>query len=153
MPAPEPRWITEADVARVGVADDPAREVRPLDGIGLDRGVALDPLLVGHGLRHAVDELPAPRQVLLRDDIVQCRDHVADASLAGRVQCLEHDQACGRRDARSAAAGIEPVAGDDPRHVRPMAVIVVRARTCVDEVHELIDALGASGRRAQIVVP
>ena len=65
------------------------------------------------------------RRVLVRDGIAQRRDDVADASLSSAIQDLEHDQTRPRRDARSAPAGIESIAGDDAGDVCSMAVVVV----------------------------
>ena len=46
--------------------------------------------------------------------IVERRNHIADAAFARAVENLQHDEAGGRSDTRSRAAGIEAIAGNDP---------------------------------------
>ena len=64
----------------------------------------------------------------MSDDVVERRDHVADAAAAGLVEHLQHDQARAGAMPVRAAAGIEAVAGDDAGDVRAVAVVVVRRR-------------------------
>ena len=82
------------------------------------------------------------------DGVVERRDDVADVAVAVAVEHLEDDQARARRDAAARAIRIVAVAGDDPGDVRAVAVVVVRERLEVDEVHEMDDAIGA-----EVVVP
>ena len=79
------------------------------------------------------------------DGIVQRRNHIADVAFARAIQNLQHDEAGGRSDTRSRAAGIEAIAGDDPGNVRAVAVVVVGLLLTLDEIHEANHARRAVG--------
>ena len=63
------------------------------------------------------------------------------------VEHLERDDVRVGRDAALLAVRVVAVAGDDAGDVRAVAVVVVRERTAVDEVDELVDALIAVGKQ------
>ena len=60
------------------------------------------------------------------DRVVERRDRVADEAVPGAVERPQHDQVGARRDAPPCAVRDRAAAGDDPGHVRPVTVAVVR---------------------------
>ncbi len=88
----------------------------------------------------------------LRHRIVERRYHVADVSPARAVEGLEHDEMCSGSDTRARPAGVKPVARDDARDVRTVAVVVIGRRGPADEIDEPIDAHRA-GIIRKVVMP
>ena len=100
-------------------------------------------------VRHAVGDRP-----------LEGGDDVADDAGAVLIEHLQADDVRRRRHAGMRAVGIVAVAGDDPRDVRPVPVVVVGGRQPLDEVDEARDALTVDdadrARRAlvgEVVVP
>ena len=124
-----------AVVARGGHHDNPCRHQtlrRQRERVGVIRLV--------HTRRNRQIHDPDVQRRFVRQNVVERRDDVADASPSRIVEDFENDEVCAGRDAGSGAAGIEPVARNDSRDVRAVAVIIVRGLTPVDEIDESIHA-------------
>ena len=67
---------------------------------------------------------------------VERLDDVADPALTVRVEDLQHGEAGIGRDPGVLPVRVEAVSGNDARHVRAVAVIVIRQRLAADEVDE-----------------
>ena len=69
------------------------------------------------------------------------------------VEHLQADDVRRRRDAGVRAVGVVAVAGDDPRDVRAVPVVVVGVRQSVDEVHERASTRWPLTTRTALDVP
>ena len=102
--------------------DDDARVHRALGGLGQRVGV------VRFGDPRADRQIDDADVVGLpvRDRPFERGNHVADDAAAGPVEHLQPDQVRIGRDAGARPGRVEPVAGEDTRHMRAVAVVVVR---------------------------